>query len=198
MSLTKRYLFYFAQDLLEFRRPEFESILRIFNIKEIEVKRDELKPYWLVSNLNEQQAVNIASRSVLLRFVVEIWASGVSYEDFHSNLRNFQVEEKYKTESFKFKVETYNRRLKQREKITKIESMSYLPLDGDIKLIDPTHKFIYFEYYGLDTVNIPEVPEEIFMGKLISKGSRDLINSISLKTRKFIGNTSMSPELSIL
>lgn len=198
MSIAKRYLFLFSQQSVEFRIPEFNSILKIFNINEIEVKKDELKPFWLVSNISEVEAVNIASRCVLLRYVVELWASGVSYDDFHNNLKNFHVEEKFKTDSFKFKVDSFNRHLKHHEKITKIESMNYLPLNGDISLTDPVHRFIYFEYYGLDTVNIPEEPEEIYMGKLISKGSRDIINSISLKTRKFIGNTSMSPELSIL
>lgn len=196
--MSKRYLFYFAQELLEFRKPEFESILKIFNVNEIEVERDDLKPYWLVKNINEKQAINIASRSVLLRFVVELWASGVSFDEFHNNLRSYQMEEKCKTESFKFKVESFNRHLSHLEKIAKIESMNYLDLQGDINLNNPTNRFIYFEYYGLDSVNIPEQPEEFFVGKLISKGSRDLIKSISLKTRKFIGNTSMAPELSIL
>lgn len=197
MAGSKRYLFYFAHDLLEFRLPEFESIVRLFNIS-VEVPKDNLiKPFWILK-MQEQDAIKIASRSVLLRFVVELWTSGVSYADFHESLRKFPIEEKYKNSSFKFKVETFNKSLKHKEKIEKIDSMSYLDLQGPISLNDPENKFVYFEYYGLDPVNIPEEPEEIFVGKFIAEGSRDLINSISLKTRKFIGNTSMSPELSIL
>lgn len=197
MSGIKRYLFYFVQDLWEFRLAEFESIMRTFNISAELPKENLIKPFWILK-MHENEARKIASRSVLLRSVFELWSSGVSFNDFHNNLKKFQVEEKYKTESFKFRVESFNKSLKQHEKIKKIDSMSYLNFEGPIDLNNPTNTFVYFEYYGLDRLKINDEPEEIFMGKFISEGSRELISSISLKTRKFIGNTSMSPELSIL
>lgn len=198
MSEIKRYLFYFAQDLLEFRKPEFESILKLFNINvELPPKENLIKPFWIL-NMKETEAANIASRSILIRFVMELWTSGVNYEEFHANLKSFPIEEKYKTAEFKFKVESYNKHLKLKDKIAKIESMDYLPLYGPINLVNPLYQFVYLEYYGDDRLYVPQDPEEIFIGKLIANGSRDLIHSISLKTRKFLGNTSMSPELSLL
>ena len=39
---------------------------------------------------------------------------------------------------------------------------------------------------------------QLFFGRLIGEGQRDLITKFSLKTRLFIGNTSMDPQLSFL
>jgi tRNA (guanine10-N2)-methyltransferase len=199
MTGKKRFLFYFAQELLDFRYREIESLAKLFNV-ELELsekEKDSQKPF-CVFKMNECEAKKIASRSVMLRFVTELWTSGSSYKEFHDKLRKYEFDEKYKTESFKFRVETYNKNLKHKEKVQKIETMSYMAFQGPIILTNPTNEFIYLEYYGLDPNNISFEPEEIFLGRLVAEGSRDLISAISLKNRKFIGNTSMAPELSLL
>ena len=38
----------------------------------------------------------------------------------------------------------------------------------------------------------------LFFGRCIGEGKRDLIGRLSIKTRKFIGNTTMDPTLSLL
>lgn len=67
-----------------------------------------------------------------------------------------------------------------------------------MKLSNPDVCFQYFEYYGTVPNNPPLFPYEVFFGRLISYGLRQLIQKLSLKTRKFIGNTSMDPQLSLL
>jgi len=100
------------------------------------------------------------------------------------------------------------------------KSFSYLPLEGPVKLKNPDITLCYIEYYGLDPNSIPEQPYEYFFGKWVSSmiiyqryvllincniillqiadGQRELIKKLSLKTRKFIGNTSMDPQLSLI
>ena len=41
-------------------------------------------------------------------------------------------------------------------------------------------------------------PFRLFFGRCIGEGRRDLITRLSIKTRKFIGNTTMDPTLSLL
>lgn len=103
-----------------------------------------------------------------------------------------------KDQSFRLTVETFNKHITQKEKIDKIETINYLPVTGQVNLKNPDVSFWYIEYYGLDTVNIPEHPEDILFGRWIADGRRNLIKEISLKDRKFIGNTSMDPQLSLL
>lgn len=200
MTGKKRYLFYFAQELLDFRSREIESLAKLFNIDLDlpEKEKNSEKPFFIINNLKESEAKLIASRSVLLRFVTEFWTSGKGYKEFHDNLRKYEFDERFKSEDFKFRVESYNKNLKHKEKVDKIETMSYLAFEGPIILTNPTNEFVYLEYYGLDPNNIPPEPEEILFGRLVALGQRDLISAISLKNRKFIGNTSMAPELSLL
>lgn len=103
-----------------------------------------------------------------------------------------------KDKTFRITVETYNKHFTQQGKIEKIESMGYLPAKGDVKLKNMDVQWYYIEYYGLDPIDIPDEPINILFGKWITDGNRSMINDISLKTRKFIGNTSMDPQLSLL
>lgn len=199
MSNLRRFLLYFAQEHVDFRYPEISSIIKLFDL-DVKVPPPTDNPYWMLENVEESDMRKIASRSVSLRYVVEVWAHGKNFSEFHETLRDKLIDSRYTSldSSFKITVETYNKHFKQSEKIEKIEEMDYLPLNGRIDLKNPENNFIYFEFWGLDPKNVPEVPEEIVFGHWIADGQRDMVNSILLKTRKFIGNTSMNPLLSLL
>ncbi|XP_011634259.1 tRNA (guanine(10)-N2)-methyltransferase homolog [Pogonomyrmex barbatus] len=166
-------------------------------------KKREFSPYWIVDLPDENIVHQIASRAVSLRFCLELWAQGKQNEDLHDSLKTYLIKNtetiaKDKKKSFKIIVETFCKHFSQREKINKIESFSYLPLEGPVKLKNPDINLCYIEYYGLNPNDIPEDPYEYFFGKWIADGQRDLIQKLALKTRKFIGNTSMDPQLSLI
>lgn len=71
------------------------------------------------------------------------------------------------TKSFKITVETYNKHFTQKEKVDKIETMSYLPVNDNVKLKNPDVEWYYIEYYGLDPVNVPEQPDDVLYGKWV-------------------------------
>lgn len=191
MAGNKKYLLLFAQDFVEFRYPEIDSIIKLLNIN-VKVPKFTQKPYWIIDGCKEEDVKLISTRSVSLKFIAEIWTSGRTYDEFHENARKYknEIPEKYKTETFKFLVETYNKHLKLPQRVAKIETMHYLDETlGKIDLKNPTNHFLYFEFYGMNPLDVPENPEEIILGRWIADGQRDLFNKISLKTRKFIGNT---------
>ncbi|KAJ4433594.1 hypothetical protein ANN_15904 [Periplaneta americana] len=175
----KKYLLWFANEHVEFRLP----------------------PYWVVELPSEKAVRQIASRSIGLRCCLELWAQAKTEEELHMNVKAYPLElmkPYFKPElSFKINVETFCNRQTQAEKVAKIESFSYLPLEGPVRLKDPDICLQLIEYYGLDSNNIPEKPYELFFGRWIADGQRDVITKLSLKTRKFIGNTSMDPQLSL-
>ncbi|XP_031837594.1 tRNA (guanine(10)-N(2))-methyltransferase TRMT11 isoform X3 [Nomia melanderi] len=176
----KQYLFWFAHEHVDFRVP----------------------PYWIVNLPSENIAHQIASRAVSVRSCIELWAHSKDYEDLHKKLRNYPITEIKKyggpQKSFKVIVETFCKHFSQSEKVNKIESFSYLPLEGPVKLDNPDTTLCYIEFYGLNPNKIPDKPYELFFGRWITNGQRDLIQKLSLKTRKFIGNTSMDPQLSLI
>ncbi|XP_021925227.1 tRNA (guanine(10)-N2)-methyltransferase homolog isoform X2 [Zootermopsis nevadensis] len=197
----KKYLFWFANEHVDFRLPEITSIASLFNINIRWLEKPNQHPYWVVELPSEKAARQIASRSVGLRSCMELWAQAKTEEELHKNVRSYPMElmkPYFKPDlSFKISVETFCNRQSQAEKVTKIESFSYLPLEGPVKLNDPDVCLQLLEYYGLDSNHIPEKPYNLFFGRWIADGQRDVITKLSLKTRKFIGNTSMDPQLSL-
>ncbi|XP_076636962.1 tRNA (guanine(10)-N(2))-methyltransferase TRMT11 [Colletes latitarsis] len=201
-SQWKKYLFWFAHEHVDFRANEMKSILSMFNIK-IGCHPDwEEHPYWIINLPSETVAHKIASRAVSIRFCMELWANSKKDDDLHDKLKAYPITEikKYAgpQKSFKVIVETFCKHFSQREKVNKIESFSYLPLEGPVKLNNPDTTLFYIEFYGLEPNNIPDTAYELFFGRWITSGQRDLIQKLSLKKRKFIGNTSMDPQLSLI
>lgn len=170
MAHLRRFLLYFAQDNLEFRYPEIRSLIKFFNL-DIKLPSVGDKPYWILEDVDESDLRKIASRSVSLRFIVEIWSSGNTYEAFHETLKKHQLEQQFTTSksSFRITIETFNKHIKHEEKIERIESMEYLPLKGRIELKNPDNNLIYFEYWGVDPKNVPLVPHEIVFGRWVGK-----------------------------
>ncbi|XP_068154318.1 tRNA (guanine(10)-N2)-methyltransferase homolog [Drosophila tropicalis] len=204
-KLWKKYILWFAQEHVDFRLAEFESLSKLFGFKFQHLSDQFLKPFWLVEFPNDETALQYASRSVALRAIFELYAHGQTLSAFHERLRNHVETHPAKVEahfgaktSFKITVETYNKHFSQREKIEKIETMNYLPLSGPVDLKHPKVEWWYIEFWGLDPTAVPPVPDDILFGRLLGSGQRHLIKDLSLKQRKFIGNTSMDAQLSLL
>ncbi|XP_008554085.1 tRNA (guanine(10)-N2)-methyltransferase homolog [Microplitis demolitor] len=204
-SLPKKYLFWFAHEHIDFRVPEINSILNLFKVVPSKLKISDKStdhPYWIVESDCETIIKKIASRSVSLKFCMELWAQASDPSKFHETLRTHSQEKiqyyKNRDKSFKIIVETFSKHISQKEKVERIETLNYLPFEGPVKLNNPDNSFYYIEYYGTNSNTIAETPEKLFFGKWIANGQRDLIQKLSLKTRKFIGTTSMDPQLSLL
>lgn len=183
MSQLKRFLLCFAQENVEFRRPEIESIIKLFKLNVKLPCVAAKKPYWILENVSESDLKKIASRSLSLRYVAEIWSIATSYEKFHDSLRAHcgSINQSLREASFRITVDTYNKKTKQAEKIQRIESMNYLPLEGTIDLTNPDNNFMYFEFWGLDPMNVPPEPEEIVFGRWVSQTALiDLVNLLKI------------------
>ncbi|GJQ69511.1 hypothetical protein Trydic_g6611 [Trypoxylus dichotomus] len=200
---ARKYLLWFAQEHLDFRFEEINSLLCMFNIKMDFIERpNKIQPYWLVQFNTENDIKQLASRSVSLRSCIELWSYAETIESIHTQMRQYPYElmapYMKKSQSFKIEVETFCKHFTQTEKVQKLEAFSYLPVNGQVKLKDPDVIFQYIEYYGVDPKSPPENPYMVFFGRWITNGLRQLIQDLSLKKRKFIGNTSMDPQLSLL
>ena len=169
-------------------------------------KNQEVPP-WVILELNsENEAQQILSRSISTKYCIHLWSSSTKRKDLHTKNKAFidQNIEKLKKDyfgsnhSFKIIIDAFMKKFHNKEKHERIESFSYIPFKGEVSLKDPQVTLVSLEFYGYDHNNLPEEPFNLFFGRLIGDGQRDLISQFSLKKRCFIGNTSMDPQLSFL
>jgi len=76
--------------------------------------------------------------------------------------------------------------------------LEYFPVQGPVDLKNPDVVYSFLEDWGQDGNNLPPAPYHIFFGRNIGEGQRQLITKLSIKKRKFIGNTTMDPQLALL
>ncbi|XP_070533692.1 tRNA (guanine(10)-N(2))-methyltransferase homolog [Ptychodera flava] len=199
-----QYLLVFAHEHIDFRMPEFQSILSILNIMaEVKETEDKENPFLLLRLPSEESGRKIMSRTVLGKYLLELWASASTYTELYEKLRHCPQElissHCRPDISFKVRVNSYGKTMKQPRQLELIDEVTeVVPFQGKVELRNPDQTFYLLEYYGTDPNNAPEKPYDIYFGRLISDGQRELINRYSVKKRHFIGNTSMAADLSLI
>lgn len=205
----RRYLLWFAQDyfaldIKPFREAEMQSLSKLFKVPlNIVNNYADGKPFWILETDRDEETIcKFVSRSFSLKYALRLWMYAESRPEFHTNLKNLVTHDLNHEihsikGSFKVKVETFNKKITQQQKIEKIETLDYLPLTGDVDLTNPKSELVYIEYYGLN-FNEPLDEPCVMFGEKVAEGSRNLITELSLKNRKFIGNTSMEPQLAFI
>ncbi|XP_061479761.1 tRNA (guanine(10)-N2)-methyltransferase homolog isoform X1 [Rhineura floridana] len=202
-AVLTRYLLLLAQENLEFRLPEIKSLVSLCGGQFSSQQGLRLNsPFWILSMPSEEMAKGMMKRTVCAKSIFELWGHGKSAEELFSSLKNYPMEKKapYLQSNFtyKIKVHAFNKTLTQEEKIQRIDSLEFLPFEGKVNLKKPDHIFWFLEDYGMDPNNIPDQPLDIYFGRWIANGQRDLIESYSVKRRHFIGNTSMDACLAFI
>ncbi|EEB20528.1 conserved hypothetical protein, partial [Pediculus humanus corporis] len=130
MSRINQYLLWFANENCDFRLPEIQSIIQLYNISVKWIEGPNDSPFWVVE-LSYEDACTIASRSVLLRSVIKLWGFGKTTDELHDSIKNYPSElisSKLKSDlSFCVNVETFGKTFTMKEKVDKIELFNYLP-----------------------------------------------------------------------
>lgn len=135
--------------------------------------------------------MQLVSRSISIRCVIEHWSSATNFDSFHHQLKDFIANNKECPEfkqicedSFRITVESFNKTIQQKTKIDKIETLYYLPFDGEVNLRNPKSEFFYIEYFVRDPINVPIEPDEIFFGKWVSSKTIRFTKKIKLNNNK--------------
>jgi len=199
-------VFWCSNEQRQFRLPEIEALADMLGIQVEWLVRSDSLPWLHVRLPGEEEARAILDRSVSIKFGLELWAQGENSQQFLDHLKQFPVADRPELfgEEVKFKVqvETFNRKLANEEKVGRIEHLldsggGALPFKGSVSLKNPDVTVAYLEVWG-DQHNNPDTPDKLLLGRKIGEGRRESIRKLSIKTRKFIGNTTMDPELSLL
>jgi len=206
--MRMRYLFIFAQVHDEFRIPELLSIAELYGFDiTFSEKVDTSRPTLILDLESEEHARLLAGRCILIKYVCEFYARGITYEELHENNRaqRFLWEKYIEDTTFKFNVTAYNHSMPQARQRAVVEDFSYMCLRGKIDMKNPEIIFMCYEEYRDKRGTTRAKHEgdgdfvEAFFGRLIEEGSaRPLMKKFDVKKRVYYGNTSMEAEISLL
>ncbi|XP_022101515.1 tRNA (guanine(10)-N2)-methyltransferase homolog isoform X3 [Acanthaster planci] len=163
-----------------------------------------MNPFLLLRLPSNSCAHKIMGRTMLGRFMIELWGHGNSWSELHQSLQLYPDERKAPFSqnadtSFCFRMRTVGKKLGMEEKLAIIEDLvDFLDFKGKVDLKNPQQVFHIYADYGQTPNKIPDQPYKIYFGRLISEGQRQLEQLYSVKKRHFIGNTSMDATLSLL
>ncbi|KAJ0101486.1 hypothetical protein Patl1_05381 [Pistacia atlantica] len=208
------YLCVFYHRLLDYRRPEIESLAQLFGEEnsysnfalewKIPKHHHPDSPFHFVNLPSEDVARSVANRSILVKGIYELWGEGSSYEELEEAIRNYPEERKLPylspESTFKITVDSFGKVTSFQEQNDRIKGLSYIPFKGRVNLKNPEHKFWLIETddYGVNNGLPPVVQRRIFFGREVGAADRKLLPTYQLKSRTYLGPTAMDAEMAFL
>uniref|UniRef100_A0A1D1YUQ8 tRNA (guanine(10)-N(2))-methyltransferase n=1 Tax=Anthurium amnicola TaxID=1678845 RepID=A0A1D1YUQ8_9ARAE len=214
------FLCVFFHRLLDYRIPEVESLAELFGVFDegegrtsyadrhlewkLPVDHHIDSPFHFVSLPSEEIARKIASRSMLVKGMYELWGQGSSHEELELAIKCFSDERKLPylspDSTFRIIVDSFGKVISFEEQNERIRGLRYIPFKGRVDLRNPDHKFWLMETddYGSNNGLPPVVKKRIFFGREIGAADRKLLPTYQLKSRKYLGPTAMDAEMAFL
>lgn len=199
-----KYLVYGSNSHTDFRKEELESLAVLHGIEVDLSSHSPDSPFFVIDLRNDEEARTLVSRSILIRGIYQLLASGDSYEALQVNLKaNLEYPfPKYQDVSFRFTHEAFNTTRSQAQQTEIIESFSHLGWQGKIDMKSPDESFTVFESWTQSFTSkekhIPSRLECVYLGRFVGSTSRGLSAVYDLKKRRYLGTTSMNAELSLV
>ncbi|GLT96607.1 hypothetical protein SLE2022_142160 [Rubroshorea leprosula] len=215
------YLCVFYHRLLDYRKPELESLADLFGAFgdrpcfEFDNRGNSLEwrlpkhhhpdsPFHFVDLPSQDVARNVANRSILVKGIYELWGEGSNYEELEEAVKSYPDERKlpYLTSdsTFKIIVDSFGKVISLQEQNDRIRGLTYIPFKGRVNLKNPDHKFWLIETEN-DITNSglpPVVQRRIFFGREVGSADRKLLPMYQLKGRTYLGPTAMDAEMAFL
>lgn len=138
----------------------------------------------------------MTGRSILSKGIYELWGSGSTYVELHQDVerRTSSLWHLYESSSFKFEIQAYQAKRSLAEQDALIQTFRYTGFEGPIQLKDPEQTFCIFEEceWGV------KEPTRVYLGRLVVGSSRPILDTYTLKKRKYLSTTSMDSELALV
>ncbi|KAL8923938.1 MAG: hypothetical protein Q9172_002902 [Xanthocarpia lactea] len=190
------YLVRFVQMHESFRKAELEASADLYGINMEFLNYSQYSPHCIIRLPDEDAARMIIQRSVLSKGIYELWGSGSTYAELHQDVerRTSNLWHLYRLSSFKFEIQAYQAKRPLAEQNELIQSFRYTGFEGPIQLKDPQQTFSIFEEYEWGSSE----PTRVYLGRLVQGSSRPILDTYTLKKRKYLSTTSMDSELALL
>ncbi|KAF9900717.1 hypothetical protein BX616_002520, partial [Lobosporangium transversale] len=194
-----QFLIQFAQQHEEFRLPELEALATIENVQMTYNPSDYSleSPFLIVEIESAEKATLLLKRAILIKTITELWGKGSSWDDLIEKVKEHPERwPQYLHTTFKFSVVTFGGTIEMKDKPQIINRFSFTGFLGKIDLKNPEEEFLLIADYGIEPDSV--VAHTFYMGRLVGNGRRDLIDKFNVKKRRYIGNTTMDAELSLI
>ncbi|KAK8316847.1 hypothetical protein V6Z12_A13G070600 [Gossypium hirsutum] len=137
------YLCVFYHRLLDYRKPEVESLADLFGAFEDKRRPGNRvlqwrlpqhhhpdSPFYFVDLPSEDVAKNVANRSILVKGIYELWGEGGSYEELEEAVKSYPDERKLpylgSESTFKITVDSFGKVMSLLEQNERIRGLSYI------------------------------------------------------------------------
>ncbi|CAI2370842.1 unnamed protein product [Moneuplotes crassus] len=180
---------------------EFEALCEMNEVKPIilsDVDKFDCNicPFIEVDLPDYEGARQVVSRSVMIKYILDPFSQGTSYEDLLVNVDKERLTESlHSGKSIKFKVESIKKKIKPKERNEIISPYGdYAPKDIVFEMKDPEQTYM--------VVGNPKT-EEYYMGLEVAcmswkNNKSNFYAKYDLKARPYLGPTSTSHELAFL
>ncbi|KAL8814064.1 MAG: hypothetical protein Q9223_006687, partial [Gallowayella weberi] len=190
------YLVRFVQMHESFRKAELNALADLHGIQLDILDYKQYSPHCIVRLPDEDAARLLVHRCILSKGIYELWGNGSNYLELHEDIvrRTSATWHKYKYSSFKFEIQSYQAKRSLAEQNNLIQSFRYTGFEGPIKLKDPEQTFCIFEDWQWGS----QEPTRVYLGRFIAPSSRTILDTYTLKKRKYLSTTSMDSELALI
>ncbi|KAI8466404.1 MAG: tRNA guanosine-2'-O-methyltransferase [Monoraphidium minutum] len=203
-----RYLCYFAQSLLDFRLAEVETLAAMAGAAhgavtwEAPRNGDLSSPFWYATFPSRSVARHVAERAVLLRALIEVWGEGADWAALQSAVEAYPAARRSRHlgggSSFRVKIDTWNFKWRDERKAGVLAALDFVGFQGRVDLSDSADASFWV------ILAAPPPPGEgwdayiIFGREVAIAASRALPTLFSLKSRRYLGPTSMDAEMAFV
>ena len=214
----------FALAWRAFRLPELRAAAEAAGVQ-LRIDEDEEARFearddsWLLpvrlagDDSSHAAAQRLGARTVLAKSLVDVWASGSTWEELAASLQGYDqaAAAPYLAPGTTFcvRITTVGHKLSEAEKRAYIEKLGpLLPWKGKVRLKQPEHAFALLidsappppGAGGADggDSGAPPSSRRYYFGRVVCEGQRELVGKYDLKRRNYIGTTSLDAELALL
>ena len=205
-------LLVFTHQLLPFRLEEVDSICSLFNIairydREAFLAVNEETPFLWADFDALDDARLVVERSLTVKVALDVWGQcqGDAYEVLLAMVAEGRKEElsERHLESFKFEVHRFGASITMPEKLERINRFSAVMANhGKVELTVPQRVYWLIEDWGLPNPKLGkgQKPLAVYFGRQLGTSAKNsaAVDRYSLQKRKYLGTTSMRPDLSFL
>lgn len=157
-------------------------------------------PFVKIRLESDEHCHRLASRSVSIYAIFEVWGEGTDHDSLHGAVKTFlesseEARDRVANKSFKFKVVGFNRSFGFAEQLKRIESFAWMNWEGKVEMKNPEERFWVLELFRYQAPETESYTKS-WLVRQITDSSRPLIETYTLKNRRFLGTTSMESEIS--
>ncbi|GAM27216.1 hypothetical protein SAMD00019534_103910 [Acytostelium subglobosum LB1] len=164
-------------------------------------------PFFYVNIPSDEDVKRICSRAVLVKAFYRVWAESPTYDgilnDLTTNYDNELLTNFHKDKEWKIRFDAFGRRYTKEEQLERIHKLKVTALWANGKVSMKPSGNAEYVLWGLIenngvSMDLNRPPLMIYFGIQIAEGNRDAITKFNLQERKYLGTTSMDPELSLV